>query len=108
MVRRRRNRFKFTEKVHSKKGIAALVIAGFCLIMLVVILTMAFKNAGELSLYYGSAGVFLTLVSIVAFILAIQSTKEENSFMLFPRLATAFSGISCVCWIGLYVLGFTL
>jgi hypothetical protein len=32
--------------------------------------------------------------------------KEEDSFMLFPRLATLTSFLAAVGWVGTYVIGF--
>lgn len=107
MVRRRkRNHYKFTEKAHSKKGIAALIVAVILLVLYVVIVYRAFSSSGSLSAYYGSAGIFSMIVSLVTFVLAIQSTMEEDSFQLFPRMAVLVSFVVSVCWIGTYVIGF--
>ena len=107
VVRKRgRNRFKFTEKVHSKKGIMALSLAVVLLALYVVIVYRAFSSSGGLSAYYGSAGIFSMIVSLVTFVLAIQSTMEEDSFQLFPRMAVFVSFVVSVCWIGTYVIGF--
>ena len=107
VVRKRgRNHFKFTEKVHSKKGIVALFIAAVLLVLYVVIVYRAFSSEGKLSAYYGSAGIFSMIVSLVTFVLAIQSTMEEDSFQFFPRMAVVVSFVVSVCWIGTYVIGF--
>ena len=107
VVRRRgRNRYKFTEKVHSKKGIIAFVMAVVLLVLYVVIVYRAFSSEGKLSAYYGSAGIFSMIISLVTFVLAIQSTMEEDSFQLFPRMAVVVSFVVSVCWIGTYVIGF--
>lgn len=107
MVRKRgRNRYKFTEKVHSKKGIVALSMAVVLLVLYVMIIYRAFSNEGGLSEYYGSAGIFSMIVSLVTFVLAIQSTMEEDSFQFFPRMAAVVSFVVSVCWIGTYVIGF--
>lgn len=104
--RRRRNRFKFTEKKHSKKGIITLILSGILLILHLVFIHLAFKSEGTLSMYFGSAGVFATLCSIVVFVFSVQSTREEDSFSLFPRLSFGVSILNLVCWIGTYVNGF--
>lgn len=104
--RRRRNHYKFTEKAHSKKGISALIMAVILLSIYVTIVYRAFGGNGNLSTYYGSAGIFSMIVSLVTFVLAIQSTMEEDSFQVFPRLAVFFSFLVSVCWIGTYVIGF--
>ena len=55
--RRKRNRYKFTEKKQSKRGIAALVVAILIEIVYIVFLNAAFRGDGTLSMYYGSAGI---------------------------------------------------
>ena len=107
VVRKRgRNRYKFTEKVHSKKGIVALSMAVVLLVLYVMIIYRAFSSSVRLSAYYGSAGIFSMIVSLVTFVLAIQSTMEEDSFQFFPRMAAVVSFVVSVCWIGTYVIGF--
>lgn len=107
VVRKRgRNRYKFTEKVHSKKAIVALSMAVVLLVLYVMIIYRAFSSSGGLSAYYGSAGIFSMIVSLVTFVLAIQSTMEEDSFQFFPRMAVVVSFVVSVCWIGTYVIGF--
>ena len=100
VVRKRgRNHYKFTEKVHSKKGIVALFIAAVLLVLYVVIVYRAFSSSGRLSAYYGSAGIFSMIISVITFVLAIQRTMEEASFQFFPRLAAFVSFVVSVCWI---------
>ena len=107
VVRRRgRNHYKFTEKAHSKKGIVALLMSVVLLVLYVVIVYRAFSSSGRLSAYYGSAGIFSMILSLVTFVLAIQSTMEEDSFQFFPRMAVFVSFVVSVCWIGTYVIGF--
>ena len=107
VVRKRgRHHDKLTEKVHSKKGLVALFIAALLLVLYVVIVYRAFSFYLKLSAYYGSAGIFSMILSLVTFVLAIQSTMEEDSFQLFPRMAVVVSFVVSVCWIGTYVIGF--
>ena len=104
--RRRRSRYKFTEKTHSKKGMGAIAVAVILIVMLVVFIYKAYKGDGNLSTYYGSAGVLALILSIIDLAIAISSTKEETSFMLFPSIAVVTSIISVLCWGGMYVAGF--
>lgn len=106
MARRRRRGYKFTEKKQSKRGIASLVLAVLSIVVFVVVTMNSFQHRGEGSMYLGSAGVSSMLLSVVALVLAIKSLTEENSFKLFPYLATVFSFLSAGVWIALYVVGF--
>lgn len=104
--RRKRNRFKFTEKKHSRKGIACLAIASILLVIFIVFLEMAYSNSKAVNTYYASAGVFVMLCSIVVFVFSAQSIKEEDSFPLFPRLSFGISLLTMICWLGTYINGF--
>ena len=72
--RRKRNRYKFTEKKQSKRGIAALVVAILIEIVYIVFLNAAFRGDGNLSMYYGSAG-------ILAYLWQISGLPSEASLM---------------------------
>ncbi len=103
--KRKRNRFKFTEKKHSKKAIAATVLAIAILVLFGVFLVLAFQGNGNLSMYFGSVGVLAMLGALVTVVLSIQSMREEDSFPLFPRLSLGLSLLASFCWIGTYAMG---
>jgi len=106
--RRRRGNYKFTEKTQSKRGIAGFVIALVSIGIFAYVVWNSFSHEGAGSMYLGSAGVTSAILSIVAFVLAVMSLREEDSFKLFPYLATICSGLSLVTWIALYVMGIVL
>lgn len=66
----------------------------------------SFQNRGAGSMYLGSAGVASMLIGIISFVLALGSLREENSYKIFPYLATACSFLITGIWIALYVIGF--
>jgi len=103
--RRRRGSYKFTEKTQSKRGITALLLAIVSLAVLVFVIVNSFQNRGAGSMYLGSAGVASMLVGVVAVVLAIGSLREENSFKLFPYMATVMSFLATGVWIAVYVVG---
>ena len=100
--------YKFTEKTQSPRGIAAFLLALLSLGVFAAVVTESFRSRGEGSMYLGSAGVASMLVAGVALILALKSLGEENSFKLFPYLATVFSFLAAGIWIALYVVGFQM
>lgn len=59
-------------------------------------------------MYLGSAGVASFILGLVAFILALKSLGEENSFKLFPYLAVVCSFLITGIWVALYVVGFLM
>lgn len=105
MARRRKRGYKFTEKTQSKRGILALALAAVSMMIFVAVTVNSFGHRGNGSMYLGSAGVTSMLIGIVALVLAVKSLGEENSFKLFPYLATIFSFLITGVWVALYVVG---
>ena len=106
MNRRRRRSYKFTEKRHSKMAIASSVLAVISLVCYLVFVYLSYKAGGNLSTYYGSFGVLAMLVAMVALGMSIPTIREEDSFMLFPRIALVTSLLTTLIWLGTYVGGF--
>lgn len=106
MFHRRRERFKFTEKTHSKIGIVTTAVSTALLIAYFVVLRLAFLREDGLSLYFGSMGVAAMILSVCCVGFAIMSLREENSFMLFPRIAIVTAVLAVLSWGGTYVMGF--
>ncbi|MDD6057409.1 MAG: DUF6142 family protein [Clostridiales bacterium] len=109
-MRKKRNKrgYKFTEKTQSKRGMLALALALISVIIFFAVVIESYRKRGEGSMYLGSAGVTSMLLSLVAFGVALVSLREENSFKLFPYLATTMSFFSACIWVALYVTGFIL
>ena len=106
--RRRKGRYgnyKFTEKTQSKKGIFGFLLAAVSIGIFIYVVWNSYSHRGDGSMYLGSAGVASLLLSMAAFVISVKSLKEEDSFKLFPYLATACSGLSFGTWIILYIIG---
>ena len=106
MIGRKRRSYKFTEKKHSKKAIAIWLIAVLTLVAYLLFIFLSYKTAGQLSTYYGAFGVLLMLIAFVVMCLAFTTTKEEDTFQLFPRMAVATSVLATLLWIGTYICGY--
>ncbi|MBO5259520.1 MAG: hypothetical protein J6B26_03935 [Agathobacter sp.] len=105
-TKRRRNHYKFTEKTHSKKGIGAMILAILLVAGYIGVIGLSFKSGGALSAYFGTVGVSALILAVAAFVMAIQSLLEEDSFKSFPRAALGLSVLAIICWGGTYVIGF--
>lgn len=106
MRRKRRTSYKFTEKTHSKRGIRALGMALVSILIGISVVVISFQNAGNASVYVGSAGIFSLILSFVALVTGIKSLREEESYKLFPGLGTFFAALAFICWLAVYLMGF--
>lgn len=103
--KRKRNRFKFTEKTHSKRAMAALGVSGSSLLMYLIFLYVAFRSAGKVNVYFGCFGILFAFVDIIGAVLAVQSLFEEDSFKHFPIAASFTALLTMVLWVGTYLEG---
>ncbi len=106
--RGKRGNYKFTEKTQSKRGIIGFLISAVSIGIFIYVVWNSYSHEGAGSMYLGSAGVASMLLSIVAFVVSIKSLKEEDSFKLFPYLATICSTLIMGIWIILYIMGIFL
>lgn len=106
MKRRRRGSYKFTEKKHSKQALVSLGLAGMSLMMYMIFVYLSYCVEGTLSAYYGGFGFLAMLVSMVSIGVSVPTLKEEDSFMLFPRLALCLSVFTTFLWVATYIQGF--
>lgn len=90
------------------RGIFSFLLACISAGIFAAVVWCAYQSRGSVNLYLGSAGVASMLLGVLAFILAIMSLREENSFKIFPYLATLSSFLVTGVWITLYVVGFLL
>lgn len=106
MFRKKRRSYKFTEKKHSKKAIIVWFLSVLTLVAYLLFIFLSYKTAGQLSAYYGAFGVLTMLFAVVVMCISFTTTKEEDTFLLFPRMAVATSVFATVLWIGTYVGGY--
>lgn len=103
--RHKAHNYKFSGKVHSRKGIWGLVTALLSIIAGIALITISFFMKGNGSIYLGSGGVLALLLALVSFILAVQGLREENSYRFFPLLALGFGLLALAGWAGIYATG---
>ncbi len=103
---RRRNHFKFTEKKHSRRGMLACALAAASIFTLVYLVSTSFLQNGNGSVYLGSAGILALVVAVIAFVQAVKSLREEDTFRGIPAASMALSILASGAWIALYTVGF--
>ncbi|MCI8859534.1 MAG: hypothetical protein HFI71_08455 [Lachnospiraceae bacterium] len=102
---RRKNSYKFADKKHSKRGKISLSLALLSLLAAIAMVALSIQNAGNASVYIGSAGLLALILTVVSFVIGISSLLED-SYKLFPVLGSICSGLMLAGWVTVYVLGF--
>lgn len=108
-MKRRKNRkrkYTFTEKTQSKRAITALALGVLSLTIFVIVIVNSFRSGGNGSMYLGSAGVTSMLLAITAFVLAVRSLFEQETFKFIPYLSVVISFCATGIWVCLYIAGF--
>ena len=105
---RRKNRYKFTKKKHSKRGMLACALAAASIFALIYMIAVSFLQDGNGNVYLGSAGVLALIVAAASFVEAIRSLREEDTFRAIPAASMALSVLAAGAWIFVYALGFAM
>lgn len=105
MSRHKGHNYKFSGKVHSKRGIFGLILALLSIFSGIALIVVSFLQKGHGDSYLASGGMLALLVAFIAFVLAIQGLREENSYRFFPLLALGFGLLALAGWIAIYVAG---
>lgn len=104
-VKKRRERAKFSGRTHSKNGIASFSIGIILAVSLVMLIDYTFAIAGTASLYIGSAGVLIALLSIVGFVFGIRGLKEEDVYKISSSLGTLSNALVFAALVAIFVSG---
>lgn len=105
MLFRRREKYQFTGRKHSVRGMISfilgfLVLAGF--VVLSILSGLAKGNAGT---YVGIIGLLLLLLSTLGIYMGVRSCKEKDIFYRYPVLGVIINGFFLVIFTILYLIG---
>lgn len=97
--------YKFTDKKHSRQGLAASALGLFSLVLGAVVLVMAFRQSGEAGKIVGLLGLLSMLSGVLGFILALRSFHEEDVYYLFSYIGTGVNGVLTILWMLVLTIG---
>lgn len=100
-----RKSFMFTTRKHSKNGIISVILGATSLTGLVVSILLSFANRGDTPLRLGGAGLIGMISAVLGFVVGLLSTKEYDSYMLFPRMGVILNGIAAFAWAYIIIIG---
>lgn len=98
--------YKFTGKKHSKRGMLACALAAASLFVLIYLVMLSFWQDGQGSAYLGGIGILALFVALAAFVQAVKSLREEDTFRGIPLVSMLLSVLAAGAWIALYTVGF--
>lgn len=102
---KKRNNYKFSDKIHSKKGILSFLIGIVSLIIFIVTTYISSKSGGNGSLYLGLLGIVAMIMTIYGFTIALKALKEKEILYLFPIIGITLNAILLIFYLILYVIG---
>lgn len=100
--------YKFTGKKHSRRGMLACALAAASIFALIYLILTSFWQKGNGGAYLGGIGILALLVALAAFIQAIRSLREDDTFRGIPAASMLLSVLAAGAWIALYTVGFLM
>lgn len=97
--------YKFTDKKHTKQGIASSLLGLGALILLTVGLMMAYGRSGGAGPVVGLMGFLSMVFSFIGFVLGGRGFQEEDVYYLFSRIGIGLNGVLFILWMLIFVAG---
>lgn len=102
---KKRYKYAFTKKKHSKLGITSSIFAGISLGLFCIssVCSLAFHGKG--GMYLGAMGLAAIGISVYGFILGLKSFSEKNRDQLYCKTGAVGNGVLMVIWLALFLMG---
>ncbi|HIT67915.1 MAG TPA: hypothetical protein IAB61_11850 [Candidatus Merdisoma merdipullorum] len=100
-----RRNYKFTDKKHTRQGLASLCLGAAALILTVLSLALAYRMSGEAGSIVGLLGVFAMLSSVVGFVLAVRGFQEEDVYYISSQIGSVLNGLLFIGWALVCMIG---
>ncbi len=104
MARRRKVKYKFTEKKHSIRGIVSMLVSIFTMAGFAMMVENSVAHQGQGSVYLGVGGMFCMVAALVALFFSIEAVREEDTFRILPGVGLFISILASVLWVGIYAI----
>jgi uncharacterized membrane protein len=104
-MRKKKQRYKFTDKKHSRQGILSSVLGTLALLLLSGVAITAYLQSGQAGKEIALLGFLALLLACVGLYHGVRSLKEEDSYPLFPWIGSGLNGILLIAFVLIYVLG---
>lgn len=97
--------YKFTDKKHTRQGMASSSLGFLALLFMAFALFMAFRSSGRAGTYTGLLGLLSMILSAAGFVMAIKGFQEEDVYYLFSQIGMFLNGGLFVLWVLIFIVG---
>lgn len=97
--------YKFTDKKHTKQGLASTAFGAAALLLLGIALWMAFRQSGAAGSIIGFLGLWSMLFSAAGFVLGTRGFREEDVYYLFSQIGVVLNGALFILWVLIFIAG---
>lgn len=104
----RKSKLKFKGRKHSKKGIAAMVLALSALAGFLAASVISAFEKGQAGIAVGYMGLGCFVIAVVGFVLGIKSLREPDIIYFQPVFGVAVNALLIVALVSLYLTGILL
>ena len=106
LLKRRRERYVFTDKKHPEKGVMSTALGALSIFTIIYSIYLSFLGGGEAQAKYAWAVLFCLVYSVAGLILGIISRMERDIFLVFPNLGIVLNILSLIGIGTLLILAF--
>ena len=107
ILKKRRERYVFTDKKHPDKGVMSSVLGLISVLSICYAIFLSYENGGVAEDNYGLAIFLCFIYSVVGLILGIIARFEKDIFKFFPNAGIILNAVSLLCMGILLFLAFT-
>lgn len=93
-----RRNYKFTDKKHTRQGLASLALGLVSLILTAVSLSMAYRLSGGAGSVTGLMGILALICSITGFVLAVRGFQEDDVYYISSQIGAVLDGVLFIGW----------
>ena len=97
--------YKFTDKKHTRQGVASSLLGFTALVLLGAGLWMAYRMVGGAGPAIGLMGLLSLIFSVIGFILGIRGFQEDEVYYLFSKIGVGLNGMLFILWMLIFVAG---
>lgn len=102
---KKRYKYRLPMEEEAVGGMAAVVMAAFSGVFLLISILISFINAGKAGVYLGAFGLSGILLALAGFVIGLLSFREKKKNHRYSTAGSLVSGFLAVFWLALLLVG---